>query len=62
MLRNGGSEEELLNVISTAVKGKKKQHAGESHASSIVISSLSCTVGMLAIKNMQNRPMILIGG
>ena len=27
-LRGGASEEELLDVIATAVRGKKKQHAG----------------------------------
>lgn len=44
-LRGGATEEQLLDIISRAVAGKKKQHAG-----------------MLALKNTQNRPMILIGG
>ncbi len=27
-LRSGASEEEMIRIIATAVKGKKKQHAG----------------------------------
>lgn len=44
-LRAGCSEDDLLCLISAAVKRKKKQHAG-----------------MLNLSQMENRPMILIGG
>lgn len=44
-IRGGCSESELIELISSAVKRKKKQHAG-----------------MLNLSQMENRPMILIGG
>ncbi|XP_018323790.1 molybdenum cofactor biosynthesis protein 1 isoform X3 [Agrilus planipennis] len=44
-LRAGCSDDDLVTLISAAVKRKKKQHAG-----------------MLNLLNMENRPMILIGG
>ncbi|XP_047354527.1 molybdenum cofactor biosynthesis protein 1 isoform X2 [Vespa velutina] len=45
VLRSGGSEEDLKNIIRNAIWGKKKQHAG-----------------MFNLSQMENRPMILIGG
>lgn len=44
-IRNTCSEDDLLALVSAAVKRKKKQHAG-----------------MFNISQMENRPMILIGG
>ncbi|KAJ8921527.1 hypothetical protein NQ315_003145 [Exocentrus adspersus] len=44
-IRNDCSDDELMALISAAVKRKKKQHAG-----------------MLNLSQMENRPMILIGG
>lgn len=44
-IRNKCSEEELIDLIATAVQRKRKQHAG-----------------MLNLSQMENRPMILIGG
>uniref|UniRef100_A0A1I7TZX0 Mob_synth_C domain-containing protein n=1 Tax=Caenorhabditis tropicalis TaxID=1561998 RepID=A0A1I7TZX0_9PELO len=44
-LRGGDSDEQLSEVIQTAVNNKKARHAG-----------------MDALKNLPNRPMILIGG
>ncbi|XP_055913246.1 molybdenum cofactor biosynthesis protein 1-like [Eupeodes corollae] len=44
-IRNNCSEEDLIELISTAVQRKKKRHAG-----------------MLNLSQMENRPMILIGG
>lgn len=44
-MRNGATDEELEDIINTAVLKKKKQHAGMSN-----------------LKEMDNRPMILIGG
>ena len=64
-LRSGASEQDLLDIISIAVHGKKKQHAGtvererERKKPSI---SIALTSGMLTLKDTQNRPMILIGG
>lgn len=44
-IRNNCSEEELVDLIGTAVQRKRKKHAG-----------------MLNLSQMENRPMILIGG
>jgi cyclic pyranopterin phosphate synthase len=62
-MRGGASKEELLDIISVAVMGKKKQHAGKCGCNGVEWNALwTCVAGMLALKDKQNRPMILIGG
>ncbi len=62
-LRGGASEQELLDIISLAVRGKEQRHAGETDVFTMPISSSLWTpIGMLTLKDSQNRPMILIGG
>lgn len=62
-VRSGCSEEDIVTMIEVAVKGKKKQHAGTCHLLSFLLFYLTWYfVGMLNLTQMENRPMILIGG
>lgn len=62
-IRSGCSEEELLALISGAVLRKKKQHAGKCRSPIDPLTLFNkLRLGMLNLSNMENRPMILIGG
>lgn len=62
-IRSGISEDDLVALIGASVMRKKKQHAGK-----LIRSFMICKIvmrvdlGMLNLSNMENRPMILIGG
>lgn len=67
-VRANSSEDDLLALISAAVKRKKKQHAGELYC--VVLHDFCFSnfsffhprLGMLNLTKLPNRPMILIGG
>lgn len=57
------SEGDLIALISSAIKRKKKQHAGKDLLFSIERNvDILLILGMLNLSRMENRPMILIGG
>jgi cyclic pyranopterin phosphate synthase len=67
-IRKGCSEDDLIALIGASVLRKKKQHAGK--FDNYMFCKLNMTydfmsercLGMLNLSQMENRPMILIGG
>lgn len=60
-IRNGCSDHDLIALINAAVKRKKKQHAG-TKCFFFKAKCIKNIAGMLNLSQMENRPMILIGG
>lgn len=67
-IRKGCSESDLIALIGASVLRKKKQHAGKFddlctvNYSIVSYDLFERYIGMLNLSNMENRPMILIGG
>lgn len=68
MRSDGCTEEQLVDLIGSAVQRKKRQHAGELLMRPfpveilVLMGAFIHAVGMLNLSQMENRPMILIGG